>query len=163
MANIRAYADEDWELVLEICLLAFTPIHESFECLLGGELFRLVYPDWRASNQKYLRSLTEDAERERLLVAEKDATVVGFVHYAIDAERQIGTLGLNAVHPAHQSKGIGTLMYRRVMEHMRSQGMKYVKVGTGGNPSHAAARRAYEKVGFVPIPVVNYFKPLNAD
>ena len=51
-------------------------------------------------------------------------------------------------------------MYGRVMEEMRTGGLKYVKVGTGGDPSHAAARRAYEKAGFVPIPVVNYFKSL---
>lgn len=32
-------------------------------------------------------------------------------------------------------------MYRRAMENMRRQGMRYVKVGTGGDPSYAAARR----------------------
>lgn len=163
VTNIRGYLDEDWPSVLEICLLAFAPIHESFECLLGSSLFRLVYPDWRASNERYLHSLTEAAERERLLVTEQNAAVVGFVHYSIDSEKQVGTIGLNAVHPIHQSKGIGTLMYARVIETMRTRGMKYVKVGTGGDPSHAAARRAYEKAGFVPIPVVNYFKSLNAE
>lgn len=110
MRKIRAYADKDWPTVLEICLLAFGPIHESFERLLGAELFKLVYPDWCASNEKYLRSLTESAEKERWF--------------------------------------------------MRAQGLKYTKVGTGGDESHVPARSAYEKFAFVPIPVVHYYKKL---
>jgi AAA domain len=38
--------------------------------------------------------------------------------------------------------------------------MKYVRVDTGGDPSHAPARRAYEKARFLPIPVVHYFRTL---
>jgi predicted kinase/GNAT superfamily N-acetyltransferase len=160
MPILRSYIDDDWQAVLEICLLAFTPIHELFERSLGAELFRLVYPDWKASNEEYLRSLTEVDERERLFVVDENRVVVGFVHFAFDPEKQMGTIGLNAVHPAHQGKGVGTLMYRHVLEIMRARGMKYVKVGTGGDLSHAPARHAYEKVGFVPIPVVHYFKAL---
>ena len=40
--RIRPYSENDRQSVLEICLLAFAPIHESFEALLGSELFRLV-------------------------------------------------------------------------------------------------------------------------
>lgn len=50
MPIIRAYVDDDWQPLLDICLLAFAPIHEWFERLLGGDVFRLVHPDWRASN-----------------------------------------------------------------------------------------------------------------
>jgi hypothetical protein len=32
-----------------------------------------------------------------------------------------------------------------------------MKVSTGGDQSHMRARSAYEKAGFVPLPVVNYF------
>jgi GNAT superfamily N-acetyltransferase len=159
-ATIRPYVDDDWQAVLEICLLAFTPIHESFEGLLEGELFRLVYPDWRASNERYLRSLSEGREKEKLFVAEDNAVVVGFIHYSVDPESQSGKIGLNAVHPAHQSKGIGALMYSHVLDIMRTAGMKYAQVGTGGDVSHAPARRAYEKLGFVPIPVAHYYKKL---
>ena len=53
--KIRLYVENDWERILEICLLAFAPIHEAFESLLGSELFRLAYPDWKASHEKYLR------------------------------------------------------------------------------------------------------------
>jgi GNAT superfamily N-acetyltransferase len=160
MPTIRDYIDSDWEAVREVCLLAFTPIHESFERLLGTELFALVYPDWKKSQVEYLHTLTEGHKRERLHVAEEDGLVVGFIHYEVDREELSGTIGLNAVHPAHQGRGIGTLMYGHVLELMRSQGMNYARVDTGGDPSHASARHTYERVGFLPIPVVHYFRSL---
>ena len=52
MISFRSYLRADWQAVLEICLLAFTPIHGSFERTLGTELFELVYPDWKASQRK---------------------------------------------------------------------------------------------------------------
>ena len=160
MPTIRPYLDSDWDAVLELCILAFTPVHESFERLLGTELFALVYPDWKTSNKDYLRSLTNSGEKERFLVAEQNGLIVGFIHYEVDSTKQRGTIGINAVHPAHQSKGIGSLIYGHVLQTMRAQGMKYVRVDTGGDPSHAPARRAYEKVGFLPIPVLHYFTSL---
>jgi hypothetical protein len=33
-------------------------------------------------------------------------------------------------------------------------------VETGGDPGHAAARRTYEKVGYVHLPIARYFKKL---
>lgn len=38
--------------------------------------------------------------------------------------------------------------------------MAVVLVSTGGDIGHAPARRTYEKAGFTPMPVVNYFKAL---
>jgi predicted kinase/GNAT superfamily N-acetyltransferase len=160
MLTVRPYLDSDWDAVLEICILAFTPVHESFERLLGAGLFALVYPDWKASNMDYLTSLINSDARDRFLVAERNGSALGFIHYEVDSTKQRGTIGINAVHPAHQSKGIGSLMYGHVLQIMRAQGMKYVTVETGGDPSHAPARRAYEKARFVPIPVVHYFKTL---
>jgi ribosomal protein S18 acetylase RimI-like enzyme len=114
MPTIRPYLDSDWDAVLELCILAFTPVHESFERLLGTEFVRLVYPDWKTSNKDYLRSLSDSGEKDRFLVAEQNGLVVGFIHYEVDSTKQRGTIGINAVHPAHQSKGIGSLMYGHV-------------------------------------------------
>ena len=52
-------------------------------------------------------------------------------------------------------------MYELVLERMREQGMLLATVGTGGDPSHAPARRAYEKVGFGPaLPSVWLYRRL---
>jgi len=160
MPTIRPYLDCDWDAIFEICILAFTPIHESFKQMLGAELFALVYPDWKTSNEDYLRSITDSGAKDRFLVVEHDGSVVGFINYEVDSATQKGTIGLNAVHPGYQSKGIGALMYAHVLQMMRAQGMKYARVDTGADLSHAPARRSYEKVGFLPVPVVHYFKNL---
>jgi hypothetical protein len=38
--------------------------------------------------------------------------------------------------------------------------MKVAMVETGGDPGHAAARRTYEKAGYVHLPIARYFKNL---
>jgi GNAT superfamily N-acetyltransferase len=157
--KIRPYMDDDWQSALDICLLAFAPIHEPFEDLLGTDLFQLVYPDWKASHERYLRSLT-NTQRHRPFVAEENGTAVGFIHYEVSEDGQSGRIGLNAVHPAHHRRGVGTLMYGHVLDIMKTAGIKYVQVGTGGDASHAPARRAYERFGFVPLPLVHYYKKL---
>jgi hypothetical protein len=42
----------------------------------------------------------------------------------------------------------------------KEQGMKLALVGTGGDPGHAPARRAYERAGYTALPLVNYYKDL---
>ncbi len=87
--------------------------------------------------------------------------IVGFVSYTVKPETQFGEIGLNAVHPDHAGQGIGTHLYRLTLERMRDQGVKAVEVSTGGDPSHAAARRAYQKVGFVAaLPSVALYRAL---
>jgi GNAT superfamily N-acetyltransferase len=126
------HVDCDWQSVLEICLLAFALIHESFETRLGNDLFRLVYPDWKTSHERYLLSLAE-TEKGRIFVAEESGVVVGFIHYEVAPDGQsVERLGWNAIHPAHQRKGFGTLMYGYVLDVMRVAGLKFAQVGTLG-------------------------------
>ena len=160
MPRLRPYVDADWEAVLDVCLVAFAPACESLERLPQTESLAHADPDWRTSIGRYLRSLTRSGERRRLLVAELRGSLVGVVHYEVDAETQSGSIGVSAVHPAWQGKGIGTLMYDHVLDAMRAQGVKYATADTEGDASHAPARRVYEKLGFVAIPMVHYFKRL---
>jgi ribosomal protein S18 acetylase RimI-like enzyme len=156
MPKLRPYVDGDWEAVLDLCLLAFAPGCASLERLLGAEL------DWRTCITSHLAALTRPGERDRLVVAERRGAVVGVVHYEIDHDRQSGSIGLSAVHPARQGKGIASAMYKHVLDTMRAQGARYATAEAGGDPSHAAARRAYEKVGFAAVPTVHYVMELRA-
>lgn len=81
-------------------------------------------------------------------MAVTDGEVAGFVAVKVDAETRVGEIGLNAVHPTHAGHGIGTALYEHALEHMKRGGARVATVATGGDASHAAARRAYEKVGF---------------
>jgi ribosomal protein S18 acetylase RimI-like enzyme len=154
MPKLRPYVDGDWRAVLDLCLRAFAPACESLERLLGTDL------DWRTPIRRYLRSLSRPGNEGRLVVAELRGSVVGVAYYQVDRETQSGSIGVSAVHPARQGKGIGSLMYRHVLKLMSAQGVKYATADTGADSSHAPARRAYEKAGFVAVPTVHYFRKL---
>ena len=46
------------------------------------------------------------------------------------------------------------------LERVKENGTELTHFDTGGDPAHAPARRSYEKAGYVPIPLVRYFKNL---
>lgn len=158
----RPYAAGDWQAVLSLCLEAFAPACVSLGRSPQAESRSQADPDWRTSIARYLRSLTRSGEKKRLLVVELRGSVVGVVHYEVDAASRSGRIGVSAVHPAAQGQGVGTAMYDHVLEAMRAQGVAYVTADTEGDASHASARRVYEKLGFVAVPMVHYFKCLDA-
>lgn len=81
--------------------------------------------------------------------------VIGFVSVQLDRETKVGEIGLNAVHPDYSGQGFGTEMYKFAIEIMKESRMQVATVATGGDISHAPARRTYEKSGFdVQIPSV---------
>ncbi len=86
-----------------------------------------------------------------ILVAEVEGEVAGFVSYAVDRAREVGTIHYNAVDPRFQGRGVGTMQVERVLEIFRDHGMRIACVGTGLNDGHAPARRMYEKAGFEPV------------
>jgi len=94
--------------------------------------------------------MTPDASKA-LYVVESQREVVGFVAVLLDRDSHVGEIGLNAVDPAHASRGFGSAMYEFALTRMREAGMQVATVATGGDPSHAAARRTYEKVGFAAV------------
>jgi len=153
--RIRPYEDGDWDAVLDLCLLAFAAGCGALEGAIGHGL------DWGACLEEYLRSLVGSREKKRLLVAESAGLVVGLVHYEVDRVARCGRIGVSAVHPARQGRGIGPLMYAHVLREMRAKGLKYATADTAGDEAHARARRAYEKVGFVALPMVQYFVELD--
>lgn len=65
-----------------------------------------------------------------------------------------------AVDPTAQRQGIGRRLIETALDYMRSEGVTRAELGTGGDPGHAAARRAYERAGFVGLPLVHYYKEL---
>jgi ribosomal protein S18 acetylase RimI-like enzyme len=128
---------------------AFMPVFASFRALLGDEIYELAQARDDAAQADLLRSLLAPGSGWDVFVAEQDAVVVGFVSVRIDAGRRLGEIGLNAVTPAHAGRGVGTTLYEHALEHMRRGGVKVATVSTGGDASHAPARRAYEKAGFL--------------
>ena len=152
---IRPARADDLPLVERIRQAAFAPVFTSFRSLLGDALYALVQARADEAQQDLLVSLLAPESGWEVYVAEGAGTVVGFVAIQLNHETRVGEIGLNAVHPDHAGQGIGTAMYHFALARMKDAGMRVATAATGGDPSHAPARRAYEKAGFtVHIPSV---------
>jgi ribosomal protein S18 acetylase RimI-like enzyme len=154
-SKIRPVRTEDAPRLQAIRRAAFAPVFASFRAILGDELYQLAQAQQEAAQGDFLASMLAPESGWEVYVAEAAGDVVGFVSVQLDHETKVGELGLNAVDPAHGGQGIGTAMYDFALARMKDAGMKVATVSTGGDPSHAPARRAYQKAGFaVGIPSV---------
>ena len=161
MLKMRSYTEGDLVRVIEITLAAWEPVFTSFLDLLGQNIFDTVYPDWREEKRQQLTSQCSGEHGETIRIADLDGKVVGFTVYYCNVTTRIGEISHNAVDPEYQNMGIATKMYKVCLKEMKIQGMTCAQVSTGGDPSHAPARHAYEKAGFNrSIPSVNYFMEL---
>jgi GNAT superfamily N-acetyltransferase len=134
---------------------AFAPVFASFRAILGDDLYNLAQAREDEAQGQLLVALLAPASGWEVYVAEEAGRVVGFVALQLNHQTQVGEIGLNAVHPHHAGNGVGTRMYEFAIARMQQAGMRVATVATGGDPSHAPARRAYAKAGFtVQIPSV---------
>jgi ribosomal protein S18 acetylase RimI-like enzyme len=152
MRPVRA---DDLPRLEEVRQAAFAPVFASFRALLGEDIYNLVQAREDEAQGTLLASLVAPESGWEVYTAEVAGAVTGFVSVRLNLETQVGELGLNAVHPDQAGQGVGTAMYTFAIARMKAAGMRVATVATGGDPSHAPARRAYEKAGFtVHIPSV---------
>jgi ribosomal protein S18 acetylase RimI-like enzyme len=152
---LRRASDEDAPFLEEVRRAAFAPVFASFREILGERIASVTQARDDQAQAEYLASLFESDSGWELYVAEQAGVVVGFVSVKLNDQTSMGEIGLNAVHPDIAGAGIGTAMYDVVLNRMRQAGMRVATVSTGGDASHAPARRAYQKAGFnVGIPSI---------
>jgi GNAT superfamily N-acetyltransferase len=156
---IEPYAPQHQDAVVRLSLRAWEPVFVSLEQALGADVFGLLYPDWRASQQQAVVEVCAAADTHVWVAIEADAPL-GFVAVKLDAASRVGEVYMVAVDPAAQRRGIGSALVTFATDWMRAAGMAVAMIGTGGDPGHAPARRAYEKLGFGPLPLVQYYKKL---
>ncbi|MCI5107678.1 MAG: GNAT family N-acetyltransferase [Pseudomonadales bacterium] len=153
--HMRLAKNQDCQPLQAIRAAAFAPVFASFRQILGDVIYEAAQAHEDADQEKLLNDLFNEDSDWQLWVAEKENEILGFVSFRLDQLHGSGEIGLNAVSPQYSGKGIGTAMYDFVLEQMRAAGMRVATVATGADPSHSAARRAYEKAGFnVRIPSV---------
>lgn len=158
-ALIREYRPEDTEPVVELSLRAWAPVFASVEQVLGSEIFVRLHGEWRQYQEREVRAVLTDPAM-RTWVAEAGRGVVAFVAATLHAERLLGEISMLAVDPDEQDRGIGTALTEFATAWLRDEGMRVAMVGTGGDPGHAPARRVYEKAGYAPLPIAQYFRAL---
>jgi RimJ/RimL family protein N-acetyltransferase len=160
--KIRPFETEDIEAIVELSLLAWEAVFESFANVLGSKIFPIIYPDWRTGQADVVSQFCQDREKYFTYVAEDDGVVVGFINYELNQEKKEGEVMLLAVKPDDQNRGVGTKLNFFALQKMIAAGMKLAVVGTGGDAGHAPARRSYEKAGYTPLPLVRYYQDLPA-
>lgn len=152
---MRPVSVDDQLRLDQIRQAAFAPVFASFRSILGDDIYELAQAREDEAQGRLLVSMLAPESGWEVYVAEEAGSVVGFVAIQLNHATQVGEIGLNAVHPSHAGKGVGTRMYEFAIARMKEAGMRVATVATGGDPSHAPARRAYEKAGFtVHIPSV---------
>ena len=160
--SIRPLRPDDIDVVVEFSLRAWQPVFESFRQVMGAEIYRRVYPDWKTIQADVVESSCR-AEGNRVWVAEADGRPVGYtvvVVHPINRETESGEIYMLAVDPDYQGRGIGLALGSFAVDRITELGIPLAEIGTGGDPGHAPARRLYERAGFTPVPLVRYFKAL---
>jgi ribosomal protein S18 acetylase RimI-like enzyme len=157
-ATIRVYREADRQAVVRLSLRAWAPVHASMREVMGEEIFEHLHGnDWRRQQQLDVEKVLSD-EKSEVWVAEVNGEVVGFVAAATGVDSTMGEISMVAVDPDFQNRALGTQLTDWATDWLREAGMSVVLVSTGGDAGHAPARRAYEKAGFTPMPIMNYFK-----
>jgi ribosomal protein S18 acetylase RimI-like enzyme len=158
--RIRPFEDRDTEAVVDLSLRAWAPVFVSLERVLGSAIFGRLHPDWREEQRRVVEEVCT-GKHGRVWVAEVAGVAVGFVAVNVfDPKRSMGEISILAVDPDHQGGDIGTALTEFALERLEEDGMTVAMVETGGDPGHAAARRTYQKAGFVLLPIARYFKNL---
>ena len=158
--QIRPFHPQDLDAVIDLSLLAWEPVFAAWQQILGPEIYPLaVAPDWRKSQAEAVAKACTD-EKMETWVAEVEQAVAGFATLLLDHTEKVGEVYMLAVHPAYQRRGVATALNLFALEKFKNSGMQLATIGTGGDDGHAPARRAYEKVGYVALPTVRYYKAL---
>ena len=137
------------------------PVFASLEGAVGTDVFRRLFPDWRAAQAKAVETVCTTPEHA-VWVAVLDERPVGFVASALIDEdaAQAGEVVMIAVDPAHQGAGVAASLLTHALAELQAQGIELAVIATGGDPGHAPARALYEKFGFAGLPLVRYYRQL---
>lgn len=158
--QIQPYETSHLDSVFQLSLRAWAPVFSSMRTVMNPDVYQEFYPDgWRKSQQKVVADACA-ADDIHVWVATADNLIIGFVAVKLHAENKMGEIYLIAVDPNHQRRGVATALTDFALSWMKSDGMSFAMVETGGDAGHEPARRTYEKSGFDLFPIARYFKKL---
>jgi hypothetical protein len=87
---IRPGDDHDLEALVNLSLLAWEPVFDSFQEIMGSAIYTIIYPEWRAMQQEVVEGFCRAHEDRVLLVAEVAERAVGFLVYDLNHTDKMG-------------------------------------------------------------------------
>jgi ribosomal protein S18 acetylase RimI-like enzyme len=161
---LREATPDDLDAVDRLTVEGYRTIQQSYVAMLGEDCHDAVRLEpertWEERKIAQNRDL-HAAHPDQLWVLDDGGDVFGFVSFWLFPRH--GHLDNNAVRGDRAGEGWATFMYRHVLDHFRSLGLRFAHVDTGLDDAHIPARRAYEAVGFDrAVPTVDYWQDLAA-
>ena len=120
--SIRPLVREDIPEVVALSLRAWAPVFESFRATLGDQIYRVLYPDWLASQARDVEAVCRD-DAVAVWVAERDGRPAGFVALRVSQEEGAGEIEMIAVDALAQRQGIGTALMSFALQRFREAGL----------------------------------------
>ncbi len=158
--TIRNFIPSDYTRECPLTVEAWRGIFDGYRAQLGDDMFEFFYGGWEDRKYgEFSASMHKNGEAGRAftIVDNSDGSVAAMGSW--NAGDTTGVICSNSVRSDLRGNGLGSALYRRLLDSMRENGKKYAQVGTGLDDAHASARRAYERAGFgYPVPTVLYFR-----
>ncbi|MDO5705946.1 MAG: GNAT family N-acetyltransferase [Paracoccus sp. (in: a-proteobacteria)] len=158
--RIIPYTEAHREAVLDLAIAAWTPVFAGMRAEVPVFVYDAFYPDgWQRRQREDVGALLDQGEA-RFWLLMKDRDVIGFVGLQLHPQDQMGEIGIIAILPRFQGKGLGKRLILFAEARIREAGMSMSMIETVGDSGHAPARAAYESSGYISWPVARYFKKL---
>lgn len=149
-ATVQPMQPEDLPKVLEIALVCYRPIHEEAVRILGEDAWRAFRGGEESWEERKIVRLRRWYEHhpDWAWVLTRAQEPVGFAFFRMDPGRGVGCIKTSGILPAHREQGLGSFLYRALLDHFRAHGLRFAYVDTGEGRIHRPARQAYEAAGF---------------
>src|SRR5881275_3307627 len=86
---IRPFSPDDMEEVVQLSLLAWTPVYHSFEQVLGAKIYALLFPDWKKTQRATVEKICSEHEKTLVWVAEAHGKITGFIAYTLQRYTEV--------------------------------------------------------------------------
>ena len=157
----RPATADDVPGIIECALGAFWPVDgtSAWDQAIGF----VDGQDWASKKRRSLGRFVE-THPELCQVAQAGDRLAGFVMWSMNPTDKVGEVENLAVHPDFQWQGIARTLMEHAIATLRSEGMRSIKVFTGLDVNHEAARRLYEGLGFRDVwHTITYGMALDSD
>ncbi len=108
-----------------------------------------LLPEWFTEEGREM--IERDGKYQFGFVAEKDSNIVGFLTYFVN--QGISHIGWMGILPSNQRQGMGTAMFKELVDEMKRGNVSIIEVSTLGDsvdyPPYDRTRNFYYKMGFV--------------